>query len=262
MVHEGHRLRMRERYGKQGGLDGFAPHEVLELWLYYAIPQKNVNALAHELLDRFGSLHGVFHADPQQLKQVKGIGEYASTFLSLLPKVVKYMEMERAGESVKISNRKEAEDYCVRLLAGEKRELFYAVCMNGQMQVLHNALIAKGSLSNVPAYPRVVAEAVLNHNAHSVMLCHNHPGGSVFPSQGDMEVTRQLAALLHGLEVVLIDHMIVTEKSAFSMLSHHLIEQSSSAAGITTKVADSAGETRIRNEMIRQQKAEKGEQTE
>jgi len=256
MEHEGHRFRMRERYRKQEGLDGFAPHEVLELWLYYAIPQRNVNTLAHDLIRRFGSLHGVLHADMQQLKQVKGIGEYSATFLSLFSEIARYIGMEQAGDRAKITNRKEAEEHCIRLLAGEKRELFYAVCMNGQMQVLHNALIAKGSLSNVPAHPRIVAEAVLNHNAHSVLFCHNHPGGSVIPSQGDMEVTRQLAALLQGLEVVMIDHIIVSDGKALSMLSHHLIEQGSSPAGIWTRVADSAGEARIRNTLMRREKGE------
>ena len=224
MEHEGHRLRMRRRYESQGGLEGFAPHEVLEMWLYYAIPQKNVNALAHELLERFGSLHGVLHADSAQLRQVKGIGEYSAAFLSMFSQIVNYCEREQAGSKTKLANRAEAESYCIRLLAGEKREVFYAVCLNGQMQVLHNALIAKGSLSEVPAYPRIAAEAALNHQAHSILLCHNHPGGSLLPSQGDMEVTRQLAALFQGLEIALLDHIIVAEGKALSMLSSHLLE--------------------------------------
>ena len=224
MEHEGHRLRMRQRYEKQGGLEGFAPHEVLELWLYYAIPQKNVNALAHELLERFGSLHGVLHAESAQLRQVKGIGEYSATFLSLFSQIAGYCEREQSGGKARLANREEAERYCIRLLAGEKREVFYAVCLNGQMQVLHNALIAKGSLSEAPAYPRIVAEAALNHHAHSVLLCHNHPGGSLIPSQGDMETTGRLAAMLQGLEIALLDHIIVADGQALSMLSSHLLE--------------------------------------
>ena len=72
----------------------------------------------------------------------------------------------------------------IRLLAGEKRELFYAICLNGQMETLGDALIAKGSLSDVPAYPRVVMDAVLTHNAHGVLFCHNHPGGTIAPHDG------------------------------------------------------------------------------
>ena len=248
MEHGGHRLRMRERYRKQGNLDGFASHEVLELFLYYAIPQKNVNTLAHELLERFGTLHGVFSAAPEQLMQIKGIGEYAATFLSLFPQIARYAEKERAGSKVTLSNRKEAEEYCIRLLSGERREVFYAVCLNVQMQVLSSVQIAKGSLSAVPAYPRVVAEAVLSHNAHAVLFCHNHPGGSAIPSQGDMEVTQQLAALLQGLEVMLVDHVIVAEDQAFSMLSNRLIEQDYGRKAAIPQAADSAGKIRGRRE--------------
>ena len=96
MDHGGHRQRMRERYAKQG-LDGFAPHEVLELLLFYAIPQKNVNPLAHKLIDRFGSLYGVLNASPKQLQQVEGIGEYAATFLPLLQDAVR-QAMRTRGE--------------------------------------------------------------------------------------------------------------------------------------------------------------------
>lgn len=251
MEHSGHRQRMRERYLVQG-LEGFAPHEVLELLLFYTIPQKNVNPLAHELLERFGSLHGVLSADAAQLRQVKGIGEYSASFLSLFRQVAKYAELEQAGERVSLKSRKLAEEYCVKLLAGERREVFYAICMNGQMQVLHSALIAKGSLSSVPAYPRVVAEAVLNHNAHSVLFCHNHPGGSLVPSQGDVEVTRQLGALLSGLEIVMADHIIVADGKALSMVAYHLIEQEVSGSSVFSHVADPAGEVRIRHELLKQ----------
>ena len=129
-------------------------------------------------------------------------------------------------------------DYCIRLLHGEKRELFYAVCLNGQMETISDVLIAKGSLSDVPAYPRIVMDAVLTHNAHAVLLCHNHPSGSVMPSPQDLEATRVLSGLLREIEVVLIDHLIVSEQEAVSMVRNGLIRQTSTAAGIAVKVAD------------------------
>lgn len=253
MEHEGHRQRMRERFGKQG-LDGFAPHEVLELMLFFAIPQKNVNPLAHQLLEKFGSLHAVLHADAKQLMQIKGIGEYTAIFLSLFAPVARYAQMEKSVERVTLGNRKQAEEHCIHLLDGQRREVFYAVCLNGQMQVLSNAMIAKGSIGEVPAYPRLVAEAALNHNAHGVMLCHNHPGGSITPSQGDVETTRQLGVLLAGLEITLVDHIIVSEGKALSMVSCGLIEQEISSVGVVSRVADPASEIRIRNQLLKKQK--------
>ncbi len=237
MEHSGHRQRMRERFGKQG-LEGFAPHEILELLLFYAIPQKNVNPIAHQLINRFGSLHGVLNASPQQLMQVEGIGEYAATFLSLVHSAAKQAQKSRGKDKARLSTRQAAVDYCIRLLHGEKRELFYAVCLNGQMETISDVLIAKGSLSDVPAYPRIVMDAVLTHNAHAVLLCHNHPSGSVMPSPQDLEATRVLSGLLREVEVVLIDHLIVSEHQAVSMVRNGLIRQTSTAAGIAVKVAD------------------------
>ena len=82
-MHEGHRQRMRERFRLEG-LDNFAPHEVLELLLFYARVQGDVNPLAHELLDSFGSIKGVLEARPEQLMAVKGVGEETATLLSLI----------------------------------------------------------------------------------------------------------------------------------------------------------------------------------
>ena len=244
MEHDGHRQRMRERFCKQG-LDGFAPHEALELLLFYAIPQRNVNPLAHALIDRFGSLRGVLEAKPEQLRQVEGIGDCAATYLSLLGKTLHYVGRQTDEDRPKISNRRRAEEYCLHLLEGEKNEMFYAVCLNGQMQVLGDALIANGSLSDVQAYPRLVVQAVLDYNAHAVVLCHNHPGGSLEPSQADLDTTEMLLTLLSGVEVILADHIIVSAGQTFSMVSHHLIERTITPTGVEMHVADSSGNARV-----------------
>ena len=249
MEHSGHRQRMRERYAKQG-LDGFAQHEALELMLFYAIPQKNVNPLAHALIERFGSLHGVLHATPKQLMQVEGIGEYAATFLSLFASVPKLADATRAGRHVRLNSRQAAVNYCARLLTGEKRELFYAICLNGQMETIGDVLIARGSLSDVPAYPRVVMEAVLTHNAHGVLFCHNHPGGSVVPSQADLDATGTLSQLLTEIEVALVDHIIISDGDALSMVRNQFISQQRTPGGMVAHVASSAGEVRLKRDLV------------
>lgn len=222
MEHKGHRQRMRERYAKNG-LEGFAPHEVLELLLYYAIPQKDVNPIAHELLNRFETLRGVLRAEKWQLQQVKGVGENTAIFLTMLSKAWQYAQRQDGKEPVRLTTRALAEEYCINLLNGEVREAFYLICLTAQMRVEHCVLIARGSLREVPAYPRMVAEAVLANNAHSVLLCHNHPGGSLVPSPEDIEATRELSTLLRGLEVALIDHVIVAEGRTFSMVGNQCI---------------------------------------
>ena len=88
-VHAGHRARLRERFLKEG-LSGFSEHEVLELLLMFAIPQKDVNPLAHALIGRFGSLSAVLEASPAELMRVAGVGQNAAALLSLMPQLMGY----------------------------------------------------------------------------------------------------------------------------------------------------------------------------
>ena len=242
MEHGGHRQRMRERYRSQG-LDGFAPHEALELMLFYAIPQRNVNPLAHRLLDRYGSLHAVLEADIESLRQMEGVGEYAATLISLFGAVSRRAQRERGGPREALKSRADAEAHCIRLLAGEKRERFYVVCMNAQMESLGDVLVATGSIADVPAYPRVVADVVLARNAHCALLCHNHPGGSPYPSTKDLEATAVIGGLLATLEVVLCDHIIVADGRAISLVRENYITQEITSGSVLTRVADSSGDT-------------------
>ena len=94
--HAGHRQRMRERF-LCGGLDGFADHEVLELMLFYAIPQRNVNPLAHRLLERFGTLHAVLEASVADLMKVEGVGRHTALLLNLFSHAARRLEMSREG---------------------------------------------------------------------------------------------------------------------------------------------------------------------
>ena len=243
--HDGHRKRMRERFTSQG-LEGFAPHEILELILFYAIPRANVNPLAHRLMDTFGSLHAVLEAEAGDLMKVEGIGENAAALLSLFGHVDRELAKSRSARNKTLKNRMDAQKHCLGLLSGLRQEHLYLVCLSPQMEVTQNALIAKGSLGEVQAYPRLVAEAALRANAHAVILCHNHPGGSLVPSQADLDMTASLGQLLQSLEITLADHVIVAGEEALSLVECGLLRHSFAGNGVDTRVADPGGDARLR----------------
>ena len=218
-MHAGHRRRMRERF-RQEGLEGFAPHEVLELLLFYARARGNVNPLAHELLDTFGSLKGVLEARPEQLLQVEGVGEETATLLSLMvPMFRKYQECV-CQERQFLNHRSAAEEYCTALLAGLRTERFYVISLSADMKVLGQRAVGEGSLTEVNAYPRLVVETALNYNAYGVLLCHNHPGGVAQPSDDDLASTSSIQDVLTRLNILLLDHIIVSGNDAYSMTMH------------------------------------------
>ena len=219
-LHEGHREALRNRFMREGGFEHFEDHQILELLLFYANARQDTNPLAHELLDTFGSLKGVLEARPEMLTAVKGIGPQSATLISMVVPLTRVWNRCAMAKPDRIGNSREAEKYCLSLVAGNRTERFYVIALNAQCNVLGRRRISEGSLSEVSAYPRLVMETALNYNAHSVLLCHNHPGGTCAPSQEDIASTLQLQRLLNGVGILVLDHIIVAGSVTYSMIEH------------------------------------------
>ena len=219
-IHAGHREKMRDRFIRDKGFENFEDHQILELLLYYANTRSDTNPVAHALLDEFGSLKGVLEARPEQLMQVKGIGKQQAVLISMVVPLTRIWHRCAMTTPQKIGNSREAEEYCLSVLAGERTERFYVISLNAKCNVLGRRKISEGSLSEVSAYPRMVMETALNYNAHSVLLCHNHPGGTCAPSPEDISSTIQLQRLLNGVGILVLDHIIVAGDRTYSMIQH------------------------------------------
>ena len=219
-IHEGHREKMRDRFIHDKGFENFEDHQILELLLFYSRTRGDTNPTAHELLEEFGSLKGVLEARPEQLMQVKGIGKQQAVLISMVVPLTRVWHRCAMATPDRIGNSREAEDYCLSILAGERTERFYVISLNAKCNVLGRRKISEGSLSEVSAYPRMVMETALNYNAHSVLLCHNHPGGTCAPSPEDISSTIQLQRLLNGVGILVLDHIIVAGDRTYSMIQH------------------------------------------
>lgn len=215
-IHAGHRSRIRERF-RQEGLTGFSEHEVLELLLTYAIPQKDVNPLAHALIAQFGSLSGVLEANEAELMRVNGVGQNAASMLVLMPQLFGYYRRSAMGEKPVICDLGSARRYCQGLFFGAHEERIYMICLDGSGRVLHPALLRKGTVDEVAIYPREVVETALRYHASAVLLAHNHPSGVREPSQADYDTTRTVISALSVISVSVIDHLILSGDSVYSM---------------------------------------------
>ena len=222
--HDQHRARMRQRYYNAyltgHPLEGFAEHEILELLLFYAIPRRNTNDLAHALIDQFGSLEGVLNAHLDDLAKVPGIGRNSAMLLSLLKPLCTYCSIGSTQEKRSLRNVEETGKLCVELLRGKKNECLYLICLDSNFRVLHICPLQQGSVSSLPIYPRQVIEICLRYNASHVILAHNHPGGHPQPSHSDIAMTKQLLSVLKPLEITLVDHIIVADDAYYSFISH------------------------------------------
>lgn len=211
--------RLRERQQADKDLTTFSDYEILQLLISYTGGEKSAR-LAEKLLDAFGSLKGILEARPEQLQMVKGIGARTASLIGMMVPMVRTWNRLCQQTPNRIGNSREAENYCLSLLAGERNENFYVIALNAGCGILGRRKIATGSLSEVSAYPRLVLETALNYNAHSVLLSHNHPGGTCAPSTEDIASTHQLQRLLNGVGILVLDHIIVAGDRTYSMIQH------------------------------------------
>ena len=215
-IHAGHRERMRERFRREG-LGGFSEHEVLELLMMFAIPQRDVNPLAHVLIERFGSLAGVFDADESDLMDVDGVGKNAALLLTLMPQLFSMYQRSSLGAHPVISTLGEAKKFCAPLFTGVHDERFYVICLDQMGNVLYTQLLYEGTIDEVMIYPRQIVEIVVRHHAYGVLFAHNHPSGQSRPSQADIDTTQRIIQALKPISVRVVDHMIFTKGSVYSM---------------------------------------------
>ena len=211
---------LRESVLRENSFDRLSDTEKLATILSFARGAADPFTTAENLLDRFGSLKGVIEARPEQLEGVDGLNGARSNMLQLIVPIFRMYQAAMMAEPNRIGNSREAENFCQSLLAGERLEKFYVVALNAQCKVLGKRQIATGSLSEVSAYPRLVMETALNYNAHSVLLSHNHPGGTCAPSPEDISSTLQLQRLLNGVGILVLDHIIVAGERSYSMIQH------------------------------------------
>lgn len=207
-MHEGHRDRLKNRFLTEG-LDGFEQHQILELLLFYVIPRRDTNPLAHQLLEKYGSLASVLEADPKDLASMTGIGNNTALLLSIIPSLARIYFKDKWGEKPVLNSSSKAGEYAVSLFAGRNYEVFYVICMDAQNRVNFAALVHEGTINEAPVYPRLIVETALRHQANSVILAHNHPGGSLKPSSADIEVTKRISSALGAIAINVVDHIIV-----------------------------------------------------
>lgn len=216
-IHDGHRKRLKNRFLEQG-LDGFTDIQVLELLLFYAIPRQDTNPIAHELLEKFGSLHQVLDAPVERLTQVKYITENAAVLLKLAPAILRYYQVDKIREEMPLVTIQACGDYLKQFFIGKRNETVYLLCLDAKCKVLACRQVGEGGVNSANVPIRRVVEIALAEGASTVVLAHNHPSGIAIPSGEDVATTRRVAAALNAVDVILADHIVVADDDYVSMV--------------------------------------------
>ena len=172
--HLGHRDRLRER-ARQGGLTALPDYELLELYLFRSIPQKDVKPLAKALIARFGSLSGVWAAGLEELTTVAGVGREVALDLKLAHEAAVRAARAEVRKRVVISSSAALNAYVRAVLAHEPREQFRVLFLDRKNQLIADEVMNRGTVDHAPVYPREVARRALELAASALILVHNHP---------------------------------------------------------------------------------------
>lgn len=221
-IHDGHREKMRRRF-QETGLEGFADHEALELLLYYAIPRRDTNELAHRLLTRYGSLSALLQAPIEDLRRVEGVGESAAVLLKLVPAFV-YKAQRSAGQETVLNSTEKAGRYLLSCFAGERNEVIYQLCLDRKGKLLARKRLSEGGSAAAELNIRRLVENALLTSASAVILSHNHPSGIALPSREDYATTQQAQDALRTIGVELLDHIIVAEDDYVSLADSGILQ--------------------------------------
>ncbi len=220
-VHDGHRQRLLDAF-LQNGVDAMQRHQILELLLFYAIPRRDTNELAHTLIDSFGSLRAVFDAPFDELVKVKGMGERSAALIKMVPELARvYLEGE--DSDVIIDSSAAAAANLLPSFIGRTRETVFVLCLDNKNKMTARVMLGEGSVNSAAISLRRIVEVGMNHRAAAIVLAHNHPGGTALPSQEDLDTTRRLRALCESIHMPLLDHLVVCDDDYVSLAETGLI---------------------------------------
>ncbi|MCL1858940.1 MAG: hypothetical protein FWF92_06865 [Oscillospiraceae bacterium] len=220
--HKNHRSRLKEKY-KKDGLDILSFHEKLELILFYSIPRKNTNKIAHELAEKFKdqngrySLANIFEASDKMLKEINGISDQTVLYLKLLKDITRQYNLDIANKSTKTIDKAYHENFLIAHFTGKQKEEVVLIALNNRMERISSDVIYVGSVNSTKVDMNKMVRIALDNNASAVIIAHNHPNGPDYPSPEDLNTTGRLERLFTEISINFIDHYVVSDKKISSI---------------------------------------------
>ena len=206
-IHSGHRGRLKRLY-EEYGIDALSDHEVIELLLYYSIPRKDTNKIAHELLNSFGSLENIFAAPMSALVKVNGIKSNSALLIKLLPDIAVRIEKSKSRNVTRLQTPAQIGDYLMPYFANRVTEAVMFLALDSKQRIVCCKQISEGNFNSANINIRLIIEEALKYNAAYIILAHNHPSGTALPSLADINTSKDIYAICQSIGVVFYDHLI------------------------------------------------------
>ena len=205
------------------GPAALADAELLALLLRTGLPGQGVLHLAQSLLDRFGGLAGLLHADVRGLDGVKGLGPAKRAEVAAVLEIARRVLAQQLAEQPLFDSPQRVKDYLALNLRPLGHEAFAVLFLDSQHRSIAFEVMFRGTLAHTSVHPREIVKRALALNAAAVVLAHNHPSGVAEPSRADEMVTQAVRAALQLVDVRVLDHLVVGAGSVLSFAERGLI---------------------------------------
>lgn len=216
-IHAGHRNRLKEQIVSAEITDLKSPEKLLEMLLFYGIPQRDTSKMAKELINSFGSFAGVLEADIEDIVKISGITRNAASLIKLMLPLMRTYTLEKYDFNNVLKSHTEIGEYLFGKYFAINKECLSLLCLDRLGKVLSFQILMVGSVDSVGLSVRDVVAKAIKSNASAVVIAHNHPGGVALPSPQDVTVTKMLKEALDTISVQLLDHVIISTEDYTSM---------------------------------------------
>ncbi|EGV37228.1 RadC family protein [Neisseria weaveri] len=214
--------RPREKLLERGAA-ALSDAELLAVLLRVGTRGMSAVDLARYLLNEFGSLGNLLSAEAKVLSRYKGMGLAGYTQFAVVREIGRRVLSEELRQQPVFTSPENVLDFLRLQLGLEKVEVSMVLFLNQQNQLIAERELSRGTVSENTVYVREVVKLALDQHAASIILAHNHPGGSPEPSPEDVAFTKRLRQALELVDVRLLDHFIVTAQRAVSFAERGLL---------------------------------------
>ncbi len=206
--HDGHRVRLAELISKVGPMN-VTEIQAMESFLFYIIPRKDVNPLAHKLLDKYGNFANVLDADVNDLAQVSGLSIHSANKIKIFKDYMELYFCQKMAKNVNLNNHKEFLDFLEDILPNKSAENLFIFCINNSWQLTHMRKYEMDYVRTVGIPVYEILNIVNSYNPAYIAIAHNHPGGTAKPSQVDKEAVDYIKKILKNFECKFYDNFIL-----------------------------------------------------
>lgn len=220
-LNAGHRQRVRDKLLSIKDTSVFHDYEILEMMLFY-IPRIDVKQMAKQIMNRFGTLKNAINSDFEEIKIL--FGQNRAETIYFIFKLFKEASI-RSTEFIdqNIYDQKKIIEFITQKIGHLRTEHCLAMFFNKKKQLIQYAIESEGSVDEITVYSRNIIKHAISLNSSYLCLAHNHPSGNVDPSAEDMIFTEELKRLSAGLNIKILDHVIISEAKVFSFIDNQLL---------------------------------------